>query len=389
MMTVLFWGFANDVTSVGDAKRFYGLLGISANFSGIVSGQVSTLLSRHTYNRHIPFGSDGWEQSVLFLMTIVVVATLICMGMFRSLNKNGYGYREAARHLAGSETASQARSKTQPADSHPDNSSMGLRKIFKYLAKSDYLICIAVIVVTYNIAINLTEVVWKDKVRQLYPNPNEFNAYMGKIFTGIGIIATSTSIFISGNVIRKFSWATSAMIPPMILLVTGIGFFSFLLFKDTGLGALTLLMGTTPLAMSVFFGSMQNCLSRASKYTLFDSTKELAFVPLSNESKRKGKAAIDGIGSRLGKSGGSLIQQALIVTFGTLAMSTSYIAAILLLVVVAWILAVRALGQKFNALEAAGKTLDIAETVSKEEAISSNASAKELSEIGKESRVKA
>ena len=45
IMTVLAWGFANDVTSVKDAKRFYGVLGIAINISGIAAGHAVTVLS--------------------------------------------------------------------------------------------------------------------------------------------------------------------------------------------------------------------------------------------------------------------------------------------------------------------------------------------------------
>ena len=48
-------------------------------------------------------------------------------------------------------------------------------------------------------------------------------------------------------------------------------------------------------------------LSRGAKYSVFDATKEMSFVPLAPESKIKGKAAIDGVAvARLGKSSGSL-----------------------------------------------------------------------------------
>jgi AAA family ATP:ADP antiporter len=241
------------------------------------------------------------------------------------------------------------------------NIKMGMRKNFSYLAKSKYLICIAVIVVTYNIAINLIEVVWKDQIKQLYPNPAEFSAYMGHVQTWIGIVATVISLFV-GTAIRKMNWTKSALISPVILLSTGIAFFSFLLFKDTGLATLTALFGTTPLALGVFFGSMQNCFARASKYTFFDATKEMAFIPLSKESKLKGKAAIDGVGSRLGKSGGSVVHQGLLVIFGTVASSTSIVAGILFLVIGGWIVAVRSLGKQFTQLVTQHQTLTVPET---------------------------
>lgn len=102
--------------------------------------------------------------------------------------------------------------------------------------------------------------------------------------------------------------------------------------------------------MAVFFGSVQNCFSKAAKYSLFDTTKEMSFIPLSSDHKLKGKAAIDGIGSRLGKSGGSIIHQGLLLIFSTLSASAPYVAAILLGVIALWMVAVRSLGRQFAAL---------------------------------------
>ena len=344
IMTVLMWGFANEITSVQDAKRFYALFGIAINASGILSGQVSTFLSGLRYNPNLPFGNDGWSQAVIFLNGIIIFAGLICAALFWWLDKKGLGYQNADPFV----------SKSEPIK-------MGLRKNFSYLAKSKYLIFIAIIVVTYNISINLVEVVWKDQVKQLYPNPEEFNAYMGQILTFIGILATGASLFISGNIIRRFSWTSAAIIAPVVFLITGAAFFTFSILKDSTMATGALILGLSPLALSVFFGSLQNCFARASKYSLIDATKELAFVPLSKESKLKGKAAIDGVGSRLGKSGGSLIHQCLLVAFGTIAVSTPIVGVILLFTVLGWTLAVRSLGRQFQELTDRKETLEVPE----------------------------
>lgn len=344
IMSVLFWGFANETTPVKDAKRFYGLFGIGANFSGVVAGLISVALSKHIFNPSLPFGQSAWDQSLTLLNAIVVISGLGCMAIFWWLNSRNLGY--SAEAIAAHKEA--------PIK-------MGIRKNFSYLAKSKYLILIALIVVTYNISINLIEVVWKDQVKQLYPNPGEFNAYMGDMIFWIGVIATGVSLFVSGNVIRFFGWTASALVPPVVTLLTGVLFFICLLVSNESLLGLAALAGMTPAMLALFFGSLQNCLARGSKYTLFDATKELAFVPLSPECKLKGKAAIDGVGSRIGKSGGSLIHQCLLMFFGSISLSTPIVGCILLFVVGGWILAVRGLGKQFNQLTTEHQTITVPE----------------------------
>ena len=60
----------------------------------------------------------------------------------------------------------------------------------------------------------------------------------------------------------------------------------------------------------------------------------------------QGKAAIDVVCNPLGKSGGSAIQQLMIIGFGSLAASTPYLGAILLAVVLAWLAAASSLNKQ-------------------------------------------
>ena len=339
IFTVLFWGFANDVTSVKEAKRFYALFGVAVNMSGIFSGQAAMYLSSNIYRAYLPYGTTAWEQSVLFLNSTILITGLVIIWIYRWISK----------HVIR---------KTMIYSEMP-KIKMSVRKNFSYIGKSKYLLSIAVIVVTYNLCINLAEVVWKNQVKELYPNPSEFNIYMGQVMSLMGVIATTTSLFISGYLIRRFSWTSVAMIPPAIMLGTGIFFFGFMVYKDSFLGTFAALLGTTPLIMSVLFGTLQNCLCRASKYTLFDATKEMTFIPLSNECKLKGKAAIDGVGSRIGKSGGSLLHQSLLMIFSTISASTPMVGGIFLGVVAIWSFAVISLGKQFKSLLAHKETIDI------------------------------
>ena len=97
-------------------------------------------------------------------------------------------------------------------------------------------------------------------------------------------------------------------------------------------------------------------MSKAAKYSVFDATKEMAFIPLEHDCKLKGKAAIDGIGSRLGKSGGAVFYQGLLLVFGTVSGSAPYVALLLGVVLVLWMWAVHLLGRQFNLLVASQKS---------------------------------
>merc|ERR1711862_556504 len=94
-------------------------------------------------------------------------------------------------------------------------------------------------------------------------------------------------------------------------------------------------------------GTVQSLLSKTGKYALFDPTTQMTYIPLDDESKVKGKAAIDVLGSRLGKSGGSLLLQGLVFLFGNILDAAPVIALLFYSVLAVWCYAANQLNGMF------------------------------------------
>lgn len=116
-----------------------------------------------------------------------------------------------------------------------------------------------------------------------FPSPNEYSSFMGDFSTATGI-ATFTMMLLSQYIFNKYGWGAAAKITPTVLLVTGVGFFSLILFGDPFAPAL-LKFGMTPLLAAVYVGALQNIFSKSAKYSLFDPCKEMAYIPLDEETK--------------------------------------------------------------------------------------------------------
>ncbi len=336
VLSLLFWAFANDTTKVSEAKRFYALFGLGANLALVVSGPTIVLVSN--IRDSLPPGVDAWQVSLNYLMSFVVVAGLAIIGTYWWINRK---VLTDTRFFDANEIKAR---KTKPK--------MSIMESITFLAKSKYILCIAALVICYGICINLVEVTWKSQLKLQYPNQNDYSRFMGYFSFCTGIVTIFMMLFVGGNAMRK-SGGFAAILTPIVLLITGTGFFSFVLFRDSFPETISLFGHTmTPLFVAVLFGAVQNIMSKSSKYSLFDPTKETAYIPLDPESKVKGKAAIDVVGARLGKSGGSLIQQGLLIACGSIGAITPYIAAILFVFIAIWIMAVRSLSKQFAQLTA-------------------------------------
>lgn len=339
VMSILFWGFANEITTIKESTRFYTVLTVSSNLAAIVAGQSANFFSQGTYfNPNLPYGANSWEQSVMSLTLFVVAAASLAMILFRWVNvKILTGERFDVVHHSLDEDQSKKRKKKR----------LSLSESIKTLASNAYLRYIAVIVVAYNLVINLIEVMWKNHIALLHSNQESFSHFMNNLTSSIGCLSTVTAFFLP-MMLKRLGWTKSSLITPIMMVVSGMGFFGFLLFEDILSPILMTYFGTSTLVLVVYFGAIQNALSKAMKYSVFDATKEMAFIPLSHEEKLKGKAAIDGVGSRFGKSGSSMIYQFLILSMGSIGATTGIVAFLFASVGGLWFYSTICLGKKFD-----------------------------------------
>merc|ERR1711990_597446 len=326
MISLLFWQFANEITRTHEAKRFYALFGLLANIALIFSGQTVKYMSDIRDN--LPEGADAWGTSLKYMMAAVVLAGFLVVYINYWMETNVLN--DPKYYDAAESNKKKSTKKKKPK--------LSVSESFKYLLTSPYIGMIAILVLSYGMSINLIEFLWKKQIKLYYAgDPNAYSAFMGNFSTFTGI-STMALIMMCKGIVRKYGWLTGALITPGSVALTGGIFFAFLLFKSitspilAGLG-----VSVTYAAMMV--GAAQNLLSKGTKYSLFDPTKEMSYIPLDQELKTKGKAAVDVIGGRLGKAGGGFVSSTLLTVLGVseAIMIAPYLAIIVSFVLVLWV----------------------------------------------------
>jgi AAA family ATP:ADP antiporter len=337
MLALLFWQFANYVVRIKESKRFYGLFAVIGNASLIFSGQTVTFCS-HGIQQFYATKEEAWQVSLYLLMGTVVVMGLIAMGLYRWMYTNVLNDK---RYFDPEEGGIPKKKKEK----------LSFMSSVKLIFKSKELGLITILLLAYGITINLVEVQWKHQLK-LYSAGDQgtYNGFMGNYSTFTGIFAILFGLFAGSSILQKYSWFKAAIVTPMVFTIGGGLFFAFIYFQDLMAPFLSFI-STTPVVAATFLGAFIIAISKSIKYMLFDPTKEMAYIPLDDELKTKGKAAVDVIGGRGGKSGGALVQTALLSIGKTKDVMLIIFPAfsVFLIICFAWIWAVGALSKRVEA----------------------------------------
>lgn len=334
VFALLFWQFVNKITTIDESKRFYILFGLLGQTGLIISGTFLNRLpdiSGYFINLYSLNASLN-DLSVEITMFVVSMLGVIALLTFWFINN-----RIIDKDQVTDITFTAKKEKMSLGDS------------LKMVMSSRYIRLIATLLICYGMAINLVEGPWKKKASLIYPEAHQYLAFVGSYLQYTGVF-TILFVIVGSNIVRRLGWVAAAIITPIMLFVTGGMFFAVSNFSDVFgiLFASFLLLDPGMIAINI--GAINNVLSKSSKYTVFDATKEMSYVPLDDELKTKGKAAADVIGTKLGKSFSALLQSIVFVILpnATYQSISVYLMAIFTIICIIWVWAVLELGKEYK-----------------------------------------
>lgn len=291
IVSLLIWGAVNQQFSEQKAQASYAFLTIGVNLSAMFAGWVSGTLSRKPLSIAAAYSPEKWEQSFYSVMLVVLIAAAGTWIIYEVLYASrGFNIVEEADRRA----------------KKSDKPTYSLLASIRMISQQPRLWAIAVIVVVYNIVYTVSDFVFVKQVELFYGPEHKAlsNACLSQVSYYTGLVALVLAIVVYPLSMRQGGWLWTALITPVLFGATAMLFYGTQALPAELFGSAIL---QSSLSWPLIFGLIHICFLRGSRYSLFDATKEIAYIGLPHEQQIQGKALIDGIASRLGKSGGSML----------------------------------------------------------------------------------
>jgi HEAT repeat protein len=160
-----------------------------------------------------------------------------------------------------------------------------LEHVGKLVWGRPYLRRVAIAILLATVTFTLVDYVFKSTVARLVPD-DQLGEFFSSVYFSLNIISLLVQIIAVSWVLRRTTVSTALAIVPALLLLGAVGFIA-----SAGLVAVLILKGTD--------GSL--------RYSMYRTTTELLFVPISAEVRGPVKTFIDVLGQRGGQAAGSLL----------------------------------------------------------------------------------
>lgn len=281
MLNMLCWGVIIEVTKLKESKRLYALFSLAGNTGTYAAGLwgSSTVKTQAEYI----FGAvPTWEQSLLFQMAVLWGFQALIMIVFWGAMRSQHDEQQKILQK---------------------KVKVGFLEAIKIAWQNPIVRNISVMMVCFNIVYHIIDVVHNDYVRTLFAGTaGSMNSYLNLVSKYLGIFSIVFSWILSGSFVRVFGIPAALYFTPALwFALSGLDLMSnWGMVPNIGFSWEGLMVPVHILSLSLILS-----VGRAAKFTIFDTAKEMSLLSLSVQEKRLGKASIDGITTRLGKSGGA------------------------------------------------------------------------------------
>ncbi|MBS0656412.1 MAG: hypothetical protein JSR46_11595, partial [Verrucomicrobia bacterium] len=248
VMMILFWGTCNRSTDLDQAKRFYSPILAISNLSGFASAHISISCSQGSL-KHLLFpGIASWNATLSTLTLLVSVVTVAILGLFYYLQS----------YVLKSEAVEQ-----------PQKERLSLLEAVRSIATNLKLRALAFTIFAYYFCSGILELILKYQLHTMYSDANEFNDILNQMTICVSVASTLVTAFVTGSLLRRFSWRVSALATPLLLTIPLTILVAHYFFFEREAYVLAM-------CYAVYF-----MLSRMCKFTFFDLSKEIACVGFS------------------------------------------------------------------------------------------------------------
>ncbi len=246
LQVILFWTFASELFDPRAARRSFAIIGGGAVLANLLAFGIRPLLSVLPGPHH--------------LLWVLCLMMLGCVWVVRRIGQQNLATLE--------ETAR----KKKPSTRLPTPKQRQERGWLSH----PHLAVLAMIVGVTFVASTLIDYQFKAIVAQTYRTPEQIGNYLGSFYGITGIFACVVQFGLANPILRRFGIRFSLLLLPLALLG----------------GSVSLGLSLWPALLSVAFtkGS-ENVL----RYTLYDVSQNLLYVPIVGPLRARAKGWIDGI----------------------------------------------------------------------------------------------
>lgn len=355
ILSLLFMTFSNDVLTFKQTLRFIPLFYIGSNIGLLFSGITSGLLGRLQEHKSYDFNRFTIPTAMVFLASITIACVLIHYNLEKNiLNKKLF--------IADGVKKKKIKKKVGMVE--------GLKQCFQ----SKLLLNFCIIVLAYNITVNIIDSIFKIMVKKQALLENKSvesftlitESYNQIVISLLVILALMTPL---SRLVETMGWLFTGLVAPVLSIVTSLLTLSLAVYNTAAddkhfTDVINRMVKLSP--DSFFFNKVEfNCsrissiLFKVTKYAFFDVAKESLSMRINADNRANYKAVYDGVIGKLGKAANSLIS--IVILYIVNVEDARRISSILLFIstgfFVLWIVCVWYLAGKYD--ESLAKNADI------------------------------